>query len=322
MGAAPTQPTVTDCALVLGLLDPDIFLGGRMRLDDAGGRPSPRRARRPAPRHIRRGGRARRARHPDAEHARRDRGDHRQAGHRPGAHRARRRRRRCRLQRGRPSAGGSSCRATLFPGDRRRAQRRRARIVSDLVFSDARIHYVRSDAADPAAVADILDELAASAGRFLAESASSARTAHRLLGRGALPAADLGDRGADRLADRGPASRHGRAGRGLPRRPQALYAVSDPASPVEFIAWRVRASTSLGQAAGCASAGRRAGRAEPRRRRIWLRTAGRRSPLHRFGGDPGRGAHRAARPSSSRRSPPSSSRRRAAPAACRRAPSR
>ena len=31
--AAATEPTVTDCALVLGYIDPDYFLGGAMRLD-------------------------------------------------------------------------------------------------------------------------------------------------------------------------------------------------------------------------------------------------------------------------------------------------
>lgn len=37
-GAGGTQPTVTDCSLVLGWIDPDFFLGGVMRLDAAAAR--------------------------------------------------------------------------------------------------------------------------------------------------------------------------------------------------------------------------------------------------------------------------------------------
>ena len=37
-GLGGTEPTVTDAALVLGYLDPDYFLGGRMKLDTAGAR--------------------------------------------------------------------------------------------------------------------------------------------------------------------------------------------------------------------------------------------------------------------------------------------
>ena len=32
-GKGGTEPTVTDCALVLGFIDPDYFLGGAMQLD-------------------------------------------------------------------------------------------------------------------------------------------------------------------------------------------------------------------------------------------------------------------------------------------------
>src|SRR5262249_37143551 len=37
-GRGASRPTITDCALVLGLLDPAGFLGGRMRLDEEAAR--------------------------------------------------------------------------------------------------------------------------------------------------------------------------------------------------------------------------------------------------------------------------------------------
>src|SRR5262249_45897913 len=37
-GKGGTRPTVTDCALVLGFIDPDFFLGGAMRLDPGAAR--------------------------------------------------------------------------------------------------------------------------------------------------------------------------------------------------------------------------------------------------------------------------------------------
>ncbi len=43
-GRGGTEPTVTDAAVVLGWIDPDYFLGGRLPLD-ADGRPRVRRAR-------------------------------------------------------------------------------------------------------------------------------------------------------------------------------------------------------------------------------------------------------------------------------------
>ena len=48
-GTGGVEPTVTDAALVLGYLDPDYFLGGRMRLDSERGR---RRGRRKSPRAL------------------------------------------------------------------------------------------------------------------------------------------------------------------------------------------------------------------------------------------------------------------------------
>ena len=57
-GAAASQPTVTDAALVLGYLDPEFFLGGAMKLDRRRRARGDRRAsRRPARPVARRGGR-------------------------------------------------------------------------------------------------------------------------------------------------------------------------------------------------------------------------------------------------------------------------
>src|SRR5258705_1245727 len=39
-GRGGEQPTITDCNLLLGLLSPDNFLGGRMQPDEAAARPA------------------------------------------------------------------------------------------------------------------------------------------------------------------------------------------------------------------------------------------------------------------------------------------
>ena len=266
-GRGADQPTVTDCALVLGLLDPDTFLDGRMRLDDeAAGRVLGDAVARPLGISVE-----------EAARAALDILTQNMLGAieeitvKQGVDPAR-----TVLVAGGGAAGFNAvaigrrlgCRATLFP-EVAAALSASGGIVSDIVFSDARIRYVRSDAANPAAVADILDELAASAARFLAETASPARTGIDYWVEARYPQQTweievpiiwpTADRTIDmaRLVDDFHAAH------------RSLYAVSDPASPVEFIAWRVRASTSLGQAPE-ARLRAAAGRAEPRRRRIWL----------------------------------------------------
>ena len=82
-GRGGTEPTITDAAVVLGWIDPDYFLGGRLPLDAAAARESVERAvAAPAGHGCPRG----RLRRPDdrlREHRRRHPGDHDRAGHRP-----------------------------------------------------------------------------------------------------------------------------------------------------------------------------------------------------------------------------------------------
>ena len=51
-GRGGTEPTITDCNLLLGLLSPDNFLGGRMRLDQAAARAAVERVARPLAMHA------------------------------------------------------------------------------------------------------------------------------------------------------------------------------------------------------------------------------------------------------------------------------
>jgi N-methylhydantoinase A len=160
------------------------------------------------------------------------------------------------------------CRAVLFP-ELAAALSASGGIMSDLVFSDARIRYVRSDAAPPGAVAEVLDELAARAARFLAESGGSARTVIDYWVEARYPQqtweidVPIVWPAVDRIVDTARLAADFHAAH------KALYAVSDPASPVEFIAWRVRAGTSLGETvAARIRAPKRGG--GPKRRRVWI----------------------------------------------------
>ena len=81
-GRGGTQPTVTDANLFLGRLDPEFFLGGRMRLDeDAAARALDTRRRRDRTRRA--GARRGDALDREREHGRRNADDHGQAGDRP-----------------------------------------------------------------------------------------------------------------------------------------------------------------------------------------------------------------------------------------------
>ncbi len=109
-----TRPAVTDADVLLGLLDPDYFLGGDMPLDarpSREGRRTARRRARPARGRHRRG----RARGRQPEHGRGRPHARRRAGRRPagrGDHRLRRRRARC------TRAGWPSCSTptgSIFP---------------------------------------------------------------------------------------------------------------------------------------------------------------------------------------------------------------
>jgi N-methylhydantoinase A len=168
------------------------------------------------------------------------------------------------------------CRAVLFPAQGAALSASGA-LLSDLVFTDGRVRYARSDAPDPASAAAVLGELAASAAAFHA-GAPEGETHTDFWVEARYPqqtweievpvrpaSFDLADVAADFHAAH-----------------QALYAVSDPASPVEIIAWRVRAGRRL---AG-SGPGRLAATAEApaaTTRRAWLAGSGWTDlPLHRF----------------------------------------
>jgi N-methylhydantoinase A len=266
-GRGAPRPTVTDCALVLGLLDPDTFLAGRMRLDgDAARQALDDSVARPLGVSVE-----------EAALAALDILTQNMLGAieeitvKQGVDP-----RRTVLVAGGGAAGFNAaaigrrlgCGATLFP-ELAAALSASGGIVSDIVFSDARIRYVRSDAADPVAIAGVLDELAASAAGFLAESGGASRAGVDYWVEARYPqqtweiAVPIVWPAATRSVDIRKLVQDFHAAH------KALYAVSDPASPVEFIAWRVRASTSLGEAMD-ARLRPSTERAIARRRRIWL----------------------------------------------------
>ena len=266
-GRGASRPTITDCALVLGLLDPTGFLGGRMRLDEE------------AARRVLSDAIAGPLGVPVEEAAlaaldvlsQNMLGAIEEITVKQGIDP-----RRTVLVAGGGAAGFNAalighwlgCRATLFPS-LAAALSASGGILSDMVFSDARIRYVRSDAADPHVISGVLDELAASAARFLGEAGGPARTSVDYWVEARYPQqtweieVPLAWPTVDGKAD------IGRLVEDFHKAHATLYAVADPASPVEFIAWRVRASAGHGQAddAPLRSA---ATPKIPARRRIWL----------------------------------------------------
>jgi N-methylhydantoinase A len=266
-GRGATRPTVTDCALVLGLLDPDSFLGGRMPLDgEAARRALADAVARPLGVPVE-----------EAALAALDVLTQNMLGAieeitvKQGIDP-----RRTVLVAGGGAAGFNGaaigrrlgCRATLFP-ELAAALSASGGILSDMVFSDARIRYVRSDAADPSVISAILDQLAGAAARFLATSGDATRNGIDYWVEARYPQqtweieVPLAWPTADRRADIATLVED------FHRAHRSLYAVADPASPVEFIAWRVRASTSLAETghARLRSATKHAERAH---RRVWL----------------------------------------------------
>ena len=237
-----TKPTVTDCALILGILDAGNFLGGRVRLD-------PERARAslaPVARTLGLGVE-------DAALAALDILTQNMLGAieeitvkqgiDPG---------RTVLIAGGGAAGFNGvaigrrlgCEATLFP-EGGAALSANGAMLSDLVFSDARVHYIRSDAADSGAAPKILEALQASATTFLtASGAAQSRVDYWVEARYPQQTWEIevslpwpNTEGAVDLASLVSAFHAAH---------KSLYAVSDPASPVEFITWRVRAAAQLG----------------------------------------------------------------------------
>jgi len=156
-------------------------------------------------------------------------------------------------------------------------------LLSDLVFTDGLIRYVRSDAPDLAAVATALETLTASAEAFLAGPAAGpgeGRIDYWVEARYPqqtweievpLPGPRLAGEADLALLVEAFHAAH-----------QTLYAVSDPASPVELIAWRVRAARRLDHGAGARLAAEPAAAGRDTRR-IHLPDAGwREVPLRRF----------------------------------------
>ncbi|MFO1058566.1 MAG: hydantoinase/oxoprolinase family protein, partial [Dongiaceae bacterium] len=167
-GRGGTRPTVTDCALALGYLDPGRFLGGRMALDAAAAR---RAIESELAQPLRLPVEAAAAAVLDLltqamvaaiEEITVNQGiDPRAAV----------------LVAGGGAAGFNSvaiarrlgCRATLFP-ELGAALSAAGALLSDLVYTDGRVRYLRSDAPDPAAAQAVLAELAAGAAAFHAEA--------------------------------------------------------------------------------------------------------------------------------------------------------
>jgi N-methylhydantoinase A len=277
-GRGGTRATVTDCALILGLLDPDGFLGGRVSLDGERAHESLR----PVAHAL--GASLEATAFAALEILTQNMlGAIAEITVKQGIDPSN-----AILIAGGGAAGFNAaaigrrlnCRATLFP-ETGAALSAAGAMSSDLVFSETRIHYVRSDAPSPSAVSKILEELRASATAFLAGSGAAGSSVDYWVEARypqqtweievpvAWPRAD-GAIDLAALVSAFHASHH------------ALYAVSDPASSVEFIAWRVRASAHLGGAAEARLASGVATRGKDRRR-IFLGDDGwSEVPLHRF----------------------------------------
>jgi N-methylhydantoinase A len=280
-GRGGSRPTVTDCALALGYLDPDFFLGGRLHL-------APAAARRAIAQHVgeplglpvEAAAQAvldllTQAMVAAIEEITVNQGIDPQ---------------RAVLVAGGGAAGFNSaaiarrlgCPAALLP-EIGAALSAGGALLSDLVFTDGLIRYVRSDAPDLAAVAAAIDSLKAAAEAFLAGPAAGpgeGRIDYWVEARYPqqtweidvpLPGPRLaGEADLAALVEAFHAAH------------QALYAVSDPASPVELIAWRVRASRRLGHGAGARLAPEQAAAGHDTRR-IHLPDEGWRAvPLRRF----------------------------------------
>jgi N-methylhydantoinase A len=235
------QPTVTDCALVLGYLDADRFLGGRLPLDAAAARRAVARIAAPLGLAVEAAaGAVFEVLTEEMIGAIEDITVNQ--GIDPS---------RAVLVAGGGAAGFNAaaiarrlgCRAALFPPTGAVLSAAGASL-SDLMFTDGRIHYVRSDAPDHAAIARVLTALAASMRRFVAAS-GAARHAIDWWAEARYPQQTWeievplagpdwsGEADLDRLV------------RDFHAAHQALYAVADPASPIEILAWRARARCGL-----------------------------------------------------------------------------
>jgi N-methylhydantoinase A len=232
-GRGGTAPTVTDCALVLGWLDPARFLGGRMRLDAA----AARRAVQAIADALELPVEAAALTVFDVltqEMVAAIEEITVQQGIDPA---------RAVLVAGGGAAGFNSvaiarrlgCRATLFPPTGAVLSAAGASL-SDLVFTDGRIHYGRSDAPEREGVARVLRSLAEGMASFIAAAGGRGEVEWWAEARYPqqtweieVPFAGPEPPDWDALA----AAFHAAH--------REMFAVCDPASPVEVLAWRARA---------------------------------------------------------------------------------
>ncbi len=243
-GRGGTEPTATDCALVLGYLAAGHFLGGRLKLDPDAARAAVARIATPLGLSIEATAAAVfEVLTEEMVGAIEDITVHQ--GIDPA---------RAVLVAGGGASGFNAvaiarrlgCRAALFPQTGAVLSAAGAS-VSDLVFTDGRIHYLRSDAPDTGGVVAVLQSLAASL-RAFAEASGSARHTTEWWVEARYPQQTWeievplagpewrGDADLRQLI----AAFHAAH--------RALYAVSDPESPIEILAWRARVSCSQGAA--------------------------------------------------------------------------
>jgi N-methylhydantoinase A len=282
-GRGGRDPTVTDCALTLGLLDPDYFLGGAMRLDAEAARAAVDRAiGRPLGLSTAAAAAAALAVATENMAAAIEEITVKQGIDPRGA-----------LLVGGGGAAGFNivaiarrlgCARVLIPAAGA-ALSAAGGLLSDLATDRARMLFMRSDAFDRAAVNAALDELAKEAAAFVSAAGAAAHMIDFLVEarypqqtweielplrvRRFAGAADV-----ERLAEDFHA---------LHRR---LYAVDDPSSPVELVTWRVRVRCRL-RPDGEARIALTAAAAEAASREIHADGLGRRRiPVLRLGGLP------------------------------------
>jgi N-methylhydantoinase A len=281
-GCGGTEPTVTDCALVLGYLDGSRFLGGRMRLDDGAARRSIQ-ASIAVPLGLSTEAAALAVLDlltqnmvSAIEEITVQQGiDPAQAV----------------LVAGGGAAGFNSidigrrlrCRRILFP-ETGAALSAAGAVLSELVFNTGRMHFVRSDSPDLAGIARMLQDLQAKVSAFVAELGSEAvHTEYWAEARYPqqtweidVPLRHAGAFGGSEfqaLVEDFHAAH------------QQLYAVCDPGSPVEIIAWRARAGGQIGPPIGARLAGQAATNRTERRRVYLARTGWTEVPVYALHGD-------------------------------------
>jgi N-methylhydantoinase A len=263
-GRGGERPTITDCALVAGLLGAESFLGGRLRLErDAAAAALDRFVAQPLGIGVE-----------EAAHAALDVLSQNMISAieevtvRQGIDPAR-----TVLIAGGGAAGFNAvaigrrlgCQAILFP-ETGAALSAAGALGSDLVHSAVRMLYQRSDSGDPQAIARVLSDLAVVAARFFARMGEGTRqSAFSVEARYPQQTWEIE---IPVLWDPGKTVDLGGLAAQFHDAHEKLYAVSDRASPVELIAWRVRATVGRGgHSARLALASTGAGRLE---RHVWL----------------------------------------------------